>query len=384
MKKRIRMISIALLSLSLCACGQKANPQTAAAEPAEKAEAAEESEENVAGAGENTSSASETAALDTQQETDQVVHEDLGIPAPSNRGALSVIDGKLCDEHGESVQLKGVSTHAVTRTEMQLNQELFEEMRYDWGVNVVRLAMYVVGQDGYTKSDYFREKNIELIQKGVELATSQDQYVIIDWHILDDGNPLENKDSAIEFFDLISAEYADHSNVIYEICNEPNGVEWSDVKAYAEEVIPVIRKNAPESVILVGTPDWSQGVDQALAAPLDFENLMYSLHFYSASHKDDLRNRMIECTEAGLPIFVTEYGVTASSGGFPRDLDEADLWMEAMDKYGISSCIWNMTKNGEACCLISSACIKTSGYETEDFTETGAWFRDMLDQYIGR
>lgn len=348
MKKRIRMISIALLSLTLCACGQKSDPQTATSE------------------------------------TEQVIHEDLGIPAPSNCGALSVIDGKLCDEQGEPVQLKGVSTHAVTRTEMQLNQELFEEMRYDWGVNVVRLAMYVVGQDGYTKSDYFREKNIELIQKGVDLATSQDQYVIIDWHILDDGNPLENKDSAIEFFDLISSEYADHSNVIYEICNEPNGVEWSDIKAYAEEVIPVIRKNAPESVILVGTPDWSQGVDQALAAPLDFENLMYSLHFYSASHKDDLRNRMIECTEAGLPIFVTEYGVTASNGGFPRDLDEADLWMEAMDEHGISSCIWNMTKNGEACCLISSACIKTSGYETEDFSETGVWFRGMLDQYIGR
>lgn len=292
---------------------------------------------------------------------------------------LKVVDGKLCNEAGEPVQLKGVSTHAVTRVEPFINGQLFQEMHSDWGVDVVRLAMYTEGQDGYMKSDYFREKNVELVKKGVDLAVESDLYVLVDWHILDDRTPLKYKDAAIDFFDMISKEYADCPNVIYEICNEPNDTSWADIKAYANEVIPVIRANAPDSVIICGTPDWSQGVDQALADPLEFENVMYTLHFYSASHKDDLRNRMITCAEAGLPIFVTEYGVTASNGGFPRDLEEADVWMAALDEYGISSCIWNLSKNGEACCLLSSSTTKYSGFADEDYNETGQWFIQMLE-----
>ena len=48
-------------------------------------------------------------------------------------------------------------------------------------------------------------------------------------------------------------------HVLYEICNEPNsGCSWEDIKTYANEVIPVIRENAPEAVILVGTQTRSQ------------------------------------------------------------------------------------------------------------------------------
>lgn len=292
--------------------------------------------------------------------------------------ALHVDNGALCDESGEPIQLKGVSTHAITRVEMLINDDLFREMHEDWGVNVVRLAMYTLSNDGYTYSDYYKEHSIELMKKGIDLAIENNMYVICDWHILQDGNPNQFKAEAIEFFDMMSSEYADCNNVIYEICNEPNGCEWSDIKAYAKEVIPVIRKNSPNAVILCGTPEWSQRVDEAVADPLDFDNVMYSLHFYAATHKDDLRNRLITCAEAGLPIFVTEYGVCASNGGHPRDFEQSDLWMEALDEYQISSCIWCLAKNGEACALINSSSTKTSEYTEDDFSETGTWFLEML------
>lgn len=82
-------------------------------------------------------------------------------------------------------------------------------------------------------------------------------------------------------------------HVLYEICNEPNsGCSWEDIKTYANEVIPVIRENAPEAVILVGTPTWSQKIEKPQNDPITgYDNIMYTLHFYAATHKEDLRSK---------------------------------------------------------------------------------------------
>ena len=63
-------------------------------------------------------------------------------------------------------------------------------------------------------------------------------------HILSDNNPNTNKESAKEFFAEMAEKYADYNNVLYEICNEPNGgTSWSDIKSYAEAVfIDITRK----------------------------------------------------------------------------------------------------------------------------------------------
>lgn len=126
-----------------------------------------------------------------------------------------------------------------------------------------------------------------LVRCGVEHATRQDLYVILDWHILSDGNPQIYKEDAKAFFQEMSREYAGYPNVLYEICNEPNGgTGWQEIKSYAQEVIGVIRANDPDAVILVGTPNWSQYVDQAAADPIQgYDNLMYTLHFYAATHR---------------------------------------------------------------------------------------------------
>lgn len=132
-----------------------------------------------------------------------------------------------------------------------------------------------------------------LVRDGVSFATEADLYAIVDWHVLSDANPLAHADEAAGFFGRISADLSTNNNVIYEICNEPNnGTTWEDVKAYAQRIIPIIRANDPDAVIIVGTPTWCQDVDQAAAAPLDAGNVMYALHFYAATHQADLRDRM--------------------------------------------------------------------------------------------
>lgn len=67
-------------------------------------------------------------------------------------------------------------------------------------------------------------------------------------------------------------------------------------------------------MIVVGTPTWSQDVDQAAADPIKGDNIMYALHFYAATHKADLRNKMTAAINKGLPVFVTEYGICDASG----------------------------------------------------------------------
>ena len=68
-------------------------------------------------------------------------------------------------------------------------------------------------------------------------------YVIVDWHILSDNNPQINKEESKRFFNEISSKLSGYNNVIYEICNEPNGgTTWADIKSYALEIIPIIRQ----------------------------------------------------------------------------------------------------------------------------------------------
>lgn len=171
----------------------------------------------------------------------------------------------------------------------------------------------------------------------------------------------------------MAEKFSGYNNVLYEICNEPNGVGWAEICAYANDIIPVIRERDPDSVIIVGTPTWSQELDKALAEPLDYDNIMYTFHFYSASHKDEMRERARSASRSGLPVFVTEFGVTADSGGFPRDLEEADRWIEMLEEENISYCMWSFSKVPEPCSAIVRTSLKYNGFTDEDYTETGKW-----------
>ena len=166
------------------------------------------------------------------------------------------------------------------------------------------------------------------------------------------------------------------TNAPYEICNEPNGVDWQAVKRYAEQVIPVIREKAPKAVILVGNPDWSKDLYSVAADPRDCDNLLYRRHFYSATHGQEYRDMTEQVSKSGLPVFATEFGVTAASGGHPRDLESADLWIDLLEQENISYCMWSFSKVAEACSAIRSTVPKYSGFTQEDYTETGLWLLD--------
>ena len=307
---------------------------------------------------------------------------DDGRARPSSCGKLQVLNGKLCSEQGDPVILRGVSVNGLITSESFLNEQLFQELSRDMGVDLFRLSMYTygVGIIGYcTNGDKQRHKKD--ISDGVELARQEDMYVLIDWHILSDGDPNTYVDEAKLFFAEMAEKYSGYNNVLYEICNEPNGVDWKAVKSYAEQIIPVIREKDPKAVIIVGNPDWSKDLESVAADPLEFDNIMYTLHFYAASHGQEFRDMTERLSQKGLPIFVTEYGITAASGGYPRDIESADTWIALLERENISYCMWAFSKVAEACSAIRSTVPKYNGFVEEDYTETGLWLLQTMKKY---
>ena len=303
---------------------------------------------------------------------------DTGAP-PEAPGPLHVEGAALLNEDGEPVQLRGVSTHGLAWFPEYVNEACFRQLHDQWGADVVRLAMYTAEYGGNC-SGGDQQALKELVLAGVEYATQAGMYVIVDWHVLTDLDPNVHADEAAAFFQEMSATLADHDNVLYEICNEPNGgTSWAAVKQYARRIIPVIRENDPDAIVIVGTPNWCQYVDQAAADPItEYDNIMYSLHFYADTHRDALREAMENAVAAGLPIFVTEYGTCDASGNGAVNLDEADKWAAAMDRLGISYVNWSLCNKDESASILRPECGKTSDFTAEDLSPSGLWVYETL------
>lgn len=298
--------------------------------------------------------------------------------AVDRHGWLSVDGTDLVDQSGSKMQLYGMSTHGIAWFPDYINYDTFQFLRDDWGANCIRLAMYSGENSGYCTGGN-KQWLKGLVNSGVEYATELGMYVIIDWHVLGDRTPLTYKEEAKKFFDEMSSRYADYPNVIYEICNEPNGgTSWSEITTYANEVIPIIRANSPDSVIIVGTPTWSQEVDKPAANPLKFDNVMYALHFYADTHRDGLRNTMENAIRSGAPIFITEFGMCDASGNGVVNESEANKWKELIDEYNLSYMCWNLANKGESSSIIRSGCSKLSGWTDDELSTQGRIIRSWL------
>ena len=322
-----------------------------------------------------TPSAADTTAAVVSSAESEAQPTDNGETSFALHGALSVKGSDLVDSNGNKFQLRGMSTHGLAWYPDYVCKETFTALRDEWNTNCVRLAMYTHENLGYcSNGDQTYIKG--LVDKGVELATELGMYVIIDWHVLNEGSPLVYKDEAVKFFDEMSGKYSGYGNVLYEICNEPNkGASWDSVTEYANEVIPVIRANAPNSVVIVGTPTWSQDVHKAAAEPLSFDNIMYTLHFYAATHKDYLRDRMESCISSGLPVFVSEFRICDASGNGDCDIEQADLWKKLIEKYNVSYMCWNLSNKDESSAVIAPGCSKLSGWSDDELSEEGRWIK---------
>lgn len=303
--------------------------------------------------------------------------EEVYVARPSIDGELYV-DGKdlYARESGKNVQLRGVSTHGLTWFPDFINENLISQVSKDMGANLIRLAMY---SENYCSSKKEKEKSIELVRKGVDAAIKADMYVIVDWHILNDSNPQQHMDEALEFFKMIATEYKDSPNVIFEICNEPNGeTVWNDVMVYARTIIPEIRAIMPNVVILVGTPEYDRNLGDPTLRRLGFDNLMYVLHFYSSSHGYNVLSELATVRNWGVPVFISECGITESSGDGDIDFESAISWFNFLNETNTSYAVWSLSNKVESSAFFLPTMKPQNGYTDDDLTESGRWVREVI------
>jgi endoglucanase len=283
-------------------------------------------------------------------------------------GKLSVKGNYMMGEHGDTVQLRGMSFFWSQWMGKYYNEDVVKWLKDNWSCTVVRAAMGVM-QGGYHDNPDEKEKVINL----VDAAIKHGIYVIIDFHSHDAH---KNAKEAVVFFQEMAEKYGKYPNVLYEIYNEPIGSPWSKVlKPYADTLTKAIRAKDPDNIIICGTRQWSQMVSEAALDPVKETNIMYSLHFYAGTHGQSLRDEATKAMENGAALFVTEYGTCDASGNGNYDTTATRAWYQYMDKHKLSHCNWSVADKVETASILKPGASAQGGWSDDELTASGKFVR---------
>ena len=290
-------------------------------------------------------------------------------------GQLQVNGAQLCDQQGNPVVLRGVSLGWHNIWPRFYNKKAVKWLKNDWHATVIRAAIGASSvDDHYGENPQFA---FDCLYPVVDAAIKQGLYVIVDWH----SHTLQ-LEAAVKFFGQVAKKYGNRPNVIYELFNEPVNDSWDNLKAYATAIINEIRRYDPDNVILMGCPHWDQDIHIVAESPLKgFTNLMYTVHFYAATHHQWLRDRMADAIKKGVPVFVSECAGVEASGDGPLNQEEWKAWVDCMEQNKVSYACWSLSdKNETSSMLLPRA--KATGQWTDDLIKPwGKTVRNTLLKY---
>ena len=289
-------------------------------------------------------------------------------------GQLQVKGSQLCDKRGNPVILRGVSLGWHNLWPRFYNKKAVATLKNDWNASVVRAAMGIMIEDNYLENPQFA---MQCMTNVIEAAIKNNVYVIIDWH-----SHVMKTAEAKKFFGEMARKYGHHPHVIYEIFNEPVEDTWADLKKYAAEIICEIRKYDPDNIILVGCPHWDQDIHLVAESPLEgFNNIMYTVHFYAATHGDYLRNRMEEAVNKGIPVFISESGATEASGDGKIDPESEEQWIQLCERLGVSWVCWSISDKNESCSMLLPRATATGPWPDDVVKVYGKLVKGLLKKY---
>lgn len=276
-------------------------------------------------------------------------------------GEMIVKDGIITgSKTDEKMRVTGMSFFWSNWSQKYYNKDYVDLMVDDFNCEIVRCS-YGIQDDGVP----YDETCVPLIEDVVNQAIERGVYVILDWH---SHGAHKNPEESIEFFADMAKKYGQYDNVIFEIFNEPMNTSWLQVKKYAEQVIPEIRKHS-DNLILVGTPNWSQDVLSAAKLPVEGDNIAYTLHFYAGTHKKWLRDNADKAMKQGIALFVSEWGSVNADGNGGINKESTEEWMQWIDENQLSSCNWAINDKNEG----SSIYVSDS-----EISETGKYIRELI------
>jgi endoglucanase len=304
-----------------------------------------------------------------------------GSPAAVN-GQLRVCQTtKLCNEHGKAIQLRGMSTHGLQWYENCVNDRSLDALAKDWRADILRISMYI--QEGGYQSNPTKFTN--LVNRIIDDVTDRGMYALVDWHMLSPGDPHHNLSRAKKFFTDIAKRHKNKKNILYEVANEPSGVSWSRIRSYHREIIPVIRAQDSDAVILLGTRGWSSlGVSEGgseqevINNQVGFPNVMYTFHFYAASHGSEYLNALSRAANK-IPMFVTEFGTQEYTGDGGNNFNRSQDYINLMASKKISWTNWNYSDDERSGAAFKpGTCPGGSFSGTSRLKPAGSWIRGKI------
>ncbi|MDL2278275.1 glycoside hydrolase family 5 protein [Parabacteroides sp. OttesenSCG-928-G07] len=289
-------------------------------------------------------------------------------------GQLHVDSVHIVDQNGKITRLKGISLGWHNWWPQFYNPSVVEELSRNWNISVIRAAMGVEPAGGYLERP---EESVKLIQTVVDAAIANGIYVIIDWHSHDIYT-----EEAEAFFSMMAQQYAGYPHIIYEIFNEPENRGWDEIKEYSIRVIEAIRKYDKHNLIIVGTPDWAQDVETVARDPIvGYENLVYSLHFYAASH-ELLRYKAAYAVSKGLPMFVSECSPSFANGDGKLDKGKFAVWLDFLKRKEIGFVMWGLYDKEESSAMLKPGANPNGNWPVSQLTEMGVYSRWIVGRKI--
>lgn len=289
-------------------------------------------------------------------------------------GLLKVVGNKVCDQNGNPVQLRGMSMFWSQWSQAWWNAACVGNLASTWKISIIRAAM------GVELGGYLTDPNGQkaLVKTVVDAAIANGIYVIIDWH---EENAVNHTEQSRAFFTEMANTYKNVPNVIFELYNEPTSHSWSSIKGYAEYVLSGIRGTGAQNLAIVGTRTWSQRVDEAADNPITaYGSVAYTLHFYSGTHSQWLRDVGSTAMSKNIAIFVTEYGTSDSSGNGNFSPGETQIWYNWMNQNLISSCAWEVFDKAETCAAFVGGASTTGPWPDSQLTENGKLIKSYIIQ----
>jgi endoglucanase len=297
-----------------------------------------------------------------------------------NHGRLKVAGNKIVDKNGQTVTLRGMAMYWSQWKPAFYNSNCIKWLRDDWKCTVIRISM-AVGSGGYLTNPSGEMAKVKtVVQAAIDLGI----YVVVDFHETGNGNT--DIEASKKFFHDISSAYHAYPNLIYETWNEPLSTHsWATViKPYHETIIPIIRVNDPDNIILCGTRSWSQEVDEASLDPITISNnIAYTLHFYAATHKTSYRTKAMTALKNGIALIATEGGLSTANGGGALDTLEASRWMDFLDQNGIAWMNWSVADLTESSAALKPGASANGNWLGSQLSESGTWVRERLRKMNG-
>lgn len=174
------------------------------------------------------------------------------------------------------------------RSAEQINADMFTRQDFcnakALGCDVIRLPIHFEricrAEDGYT----IPQKILNILDNVSAWAAELQMYVIFDFHNAthaESYTPADVENILNPVWTHLASRYKDASPyIIYEIMNEPHGIDIPVWNAIVERVFRLIRGIDREHWIIVGGADWNSTAAMKTLPDFQDDKVIYTFHFY--------------------------------------------------------------------------------------------------------